>query len=112
MQKVAAYLLERRDGVGSLEARTLEARRLIEEVLKWLKSKGASDVGLAGTYVPEDGSTGSFSLTEAADADRVAWILELQEDTVAGRRFSAAVSITSIADKVSAYITLETGWTK
>lgn len=111
MQKVAAYLLERRDEMEWPEARMAEAERLKGEVEQWLLAKGAANVGSEGTYRPEDGSTGTFKVLEAAEGDRTWWMVDLQEDTVEGRRFSVAVSITAGRDRVSVYVTLETGWT-
>jgi hypothetical protein len=93
------------------EARAAEANRLKVEVEKWLCSKGASVVGPAGTYNPEDGSAGSFKTQEAADGDRTWWMVDLHEDAAHGRRFSVGLSITSGRDGVSVYVTLETGWT-
>jgi regulator of replication initiation timing len=111
MQKVAAYLLERRDDMEWPAARAAEARRLKTEVEKWLVSKGASITGPAGTYMPEDGSTGTFKIEEAVDGDRSWWMVQLHEDTAEGRRFSVGIFIISAGSKVSVYIELETGWT-
>lgn len=111
MQKVAAYLLERRDDMEWPEARAVEVARLKGEVEKWLLAKGAAVVGPEGKYKPEDGSAGTFKVHEAADGDRTWWMADLQEDTAEGRRFSVAASITSGGDRVSVYVTLETGWT-
>lgn len=111
MQKVAAYLLERRDELEWPEARVAESDRLRTEVLTWLKSKGASGEEPAGSFVPEDGSAGTYSISQAADGDRAWWMLVLNEDTAEGRRFTTAISITSISDRVSVYITLEVGST-
>jgi hypothetical protein len=110
MQKVAAYLLERRDGMQWPESRATEAKRLQADVIKWLTSKGASAIGPAGTYTPEDGSKGTFTIEEAADGGRTWWMVRLEEDTSEGRRFSVALSITCGSDRVSVYVTLETGW--
>jgi outer membrane murein-binding lipoprotein Lpp len=110
MQKVAAYLLERRDGMEWHEARANEAKRLQSEVTKWLTSKGASGEAATGTYQPEDGSKGAFAIEEASDGERTWWMLQLREDTNEGRRFSVALSITCASDRVSVYVTLETGW--
>ena len=41
MQKVAAYLLERLDGMNCPEARTAEAASIRSRVEGWLRSKGA-----------------------------------------------------------------------
>jgi hypothetical protein len=111
MQKVAAYLLERRDDMQWAEARKAEAVRLRQIVRNWLASKGASVDGPSGAYQPEDGSVGAFSIKEAVDGDRSWWMVELDERTAAGRRFSVAVSITASTDRVSVYVTLEAGWT-
>lgn len=111
MQKVAAYLLERRDGMEVSDQRTLEAQRLQAEAMKWLTSKGATLVGAAGTYKPEDGSKGTFSIEQAEDGDRTWWLLRLQEETAEGRRFSVALSVTSGSDRIAVHVTLEAGWT-
>lgn len=111
MQKVAAYLLERRDDMEWPEARARQAADAKAMVEKWLLAKGASTIGSTGTYGPEDGSAGSFKIREAADGQRSWWMVELQEDTAEGRRFSTGLSITAAEDKVSVYVTLETGST-
>ncbi len=109
MQKVAAYLMERYDGMSWSEARTSEALKLRKLVESWLQSKGASEIAPAGAYHAEDGSQATFSIEEAADHNRTWWMARLQEVTNEGRRFLAAVSITNGSDKVSVYITLEVG---
>jgi hypothetical protein len=43
MQKVAAYLLERRDNVETPEARRAEFARCIDVFRGWLQSKGAAE---------------------------------------------------------------------
>ena len=111
MQKVVAYLLQRLDDMEWPEARAAEADRLKAEVKTWLRSKGASSIGRMGTYLPEDGSAGTFKIQEASDLERAWWMVDLQEDTTDGRRFSVGISITSGRDRVSVYVTLETGWT-
>lgn len=111
MQKVAAYLLERRDEMEWPEARADQAARAKAMVEKWLRSKDASAIGSTGTYAPEDGSAGSFKIQEAADGDRTWWMVELQEDTTEGRRFSVGLSVTAGKGRVSVYATLETGST-
>ncbi|OIO03103.1 MAG: hypothetical protein AUJ49_05090 [Desulfovibrionaceae bacterium CG1_02_65_16] len=110
MQKIAAYLLERRDDMEWPEARATEANRLKTQVESWLRSKGASSIGSTGSYQPPDGSAGTFKIQEAADGERTLWALDLQEDTTGGRRFLASLSIIAGRDTVSVYITLETGW--
>lgn len=111
MQKVAAYLLERRDDMNWAAARSAEAAHLRGVVTDWLTSKGASVDGAGGVYQPEDGSVGTFSIDEAVDESRSWWMLQLDEQSVEGRRFTVAVSITASDDRVSVYVTLETGWT-
>ncbi len=109
MQKVAAYLLERYDGMNWPEARSSEAENLKSQVESWLRSKGASEIASTGIYKAEDGSPATFSIEEAADGDRTWWMARLQEVTPGGRRFLAAVSITNGSAKVSVYTTLEVG---
>jgi hypothetical protein len=111
MQKVGAYLLERRDNMDWTEPRAAEAKRLREEVTKWLGSKGASSIGPQGTFLPEDGSEGTYRIDEALDRDRSWWMVRLHEQTRDGRLFSTGVSITSTDDQVKVYVTLETGRT-
>jgi len=111
MQKVAAYLLERRDDMNWAEARTAEAAHLRGVVTNWLTSKGASVKGPTGVYQPEDGSVGTFSINEAVDDNRSWWMVQLDEQSAEGLRFSVAVSITASNDRVSVYVTLEAGWT-
>jgi len=110
VQKVAAYLLERRDDMEWPEARAAEANRLKTQVESWLRSKGASSIGATGTYRPPDGSAGTFKIQEAVDGERTLWTFDLQEDAPGGRRFLASLSIITGRDTVSVYITLETGW--
>lgn len=110
MQTVAAYLLERRDDMQWSEARLAEAARLRDVVSRWLKAKGASTTEATGTYKPEDGSVGTFSTQEATDAPRSWWMLQMDEQTPEGRRFSVATSVLVAGDRVAVYITLDTGW--
>jgi hypothetical protein len=70
MQKVGAYLLERRDDMQWPEARASEAKQIREVVTKWLTSKGAAGGDSHGSYQPEDGSVGSFAIEEAIDGLR------------------------------------------
>ncbi len=110
MQKVAAYLLERQNLVSPVD------RKAVEELVKvrvatWLRSKGGDPAAPSGSYTPEDGSTGTYRILDAVDGDKAWWMLELHEDSQDRRRFSVAVSITRGVDRVSVYVTLETGWT-
>lgn len=111
MQKVSAYLLERRDGMESLAARASEAARLRSEVEAWLRTKGATEVGPRGTYLPEDGSSGVFFTDDATEGDDAWWMVQLREETIEGRIFGAAVSITMARNLVSVYATMEVGST-
>lgn len=109
MQKVAAYLLERRENMDWPEARNSEARALREEVSLWLKSKGATLDGPTGTYASEDGSRATYRLEEAADGNR-SWSMAYLDETASdGRRFVATVSVTATDATVAVYATLEAG---
>lgn len=110
MQKVAAYLLERLDGIESIESRAREFGVVKTAVKRWLASKGASNHGPSGTYRPEDESDGTFNISELADGDQELWMLQLNEETNEGRRVHVVVSIISTENKISVYITLEMGW--
>lgn len=77
MQKLAAYLLERRDGLQDGTARTREADRIRSEVINWLTSKGGSYPGTTGIFQPLDGATGEYRIESAADAERTWWMLRL-----------------------------------
>lgn len=111
MQKVAAYILDRRDGMSERGARAAEATRLKSLVGEWLKSKGGSPSDMTGTYRPEDNSQGTYRIEHRADQSRDCWLLELDEVTSNGRRFTTTVAITAGAPAVSVYVSLEVGWT-
>ncbi|MEX2080184.1 MAG: hypothetical protein WEC33_01090, partial [Dehalococcoidia bacterium] len=110
MQKIAAYLLERR-GLVSAEDRRGVSALVKAHVEKWLQSKGGDPLASSGGYSPEDGSMGRYRILDAEDGAKAWWMVELEEDTNTGRRFSTAVSITTGLDRVSVYVALETGWT-
>jgi hypothetical protein len=110
MQTVAAFLLERRDDMQWAEARAAVAAMLGETVVKWLESKGGSRAP-EGVFKPEDGSSGRFTCQEASDGTRKWWHLQLDEETQEGRRVSTGVSVVTAADRVSAYVIVEAGWT-
>ena len=112
MQKVAAYLLERRDGMSAVDARNAELRELRDAATRWLSGKGASAIEQTGTYSPEDGSTGTYTVEEAIDKDRLCWTIRLQEETNHGRLFAVGVSLISVSDRVAVYVSMETGWSK
>lgn len=109
MQKVAAYLLERQDNMERAEARSAEANKIREEVWKWLRSKGASLDVRAGDYRSEDGSHATFTSDQAEDGPRSWSIIKLDEVTAYGRKFSASVSVTTTANLVAVYASLEVG---
>jgi hypothetical protein len=109
MQKIAAYLLERRDGMTSPEARSSEVDVLKGRVVEWLKSKGSSEIGVTGTYQAEDNSLATFAIDEAVDDGQTWWMIRLEELSDDGRRFAAAISVTDTTDRVVLYATLEAG---
>ena len=109
MQKIAAYLIERRDGMNHPEARVAEAGALRACVNEWIKKKGATDIGPSGTYKAEDGSAATFLIQDASDGERSWWMARLDEVSTVGRRFSAAVSITNVPCRVAVYVTMEVG---
>jgi hypothetical protein len=110
MQKVAAYLLERRDGVETPEARAAEFDRCLGVVRQWLKSKGAdSDSVQAGLYRAEDGLEGKYQWDTAQDGERSWQLLRLDETARDGTRHTAAVSVTNTGSGIVIYVTLEAG---
>ncbi len=112
MQKVAAYLLERRDSLEWPESRKDEAQRIKHTVLEWLHEKGASRISFEGAFQPEGNSKGTYSIEEAIDKGRSWWLLRLQEQSPNDQCFTTSLSITVGAEIVSVYLTMETGWTK
>lgn len=110
MQKVAAYLLERRDGLHQMTLRNAEALRVRAAIDAWLISKGGQPSSLSGVYTPIDGSVGKFTIDSAQDGDSSWWMVRLTEDASDGRRFMTAVSVTCANELVSVYVTMETGW--
>jgi hypothetical protein len=112
MQKIATYLLERREGLENLNARNNEYSLIKAKIFEWLHQfKGATDTGNIGTFTPEDDSIGVFNIQEAFDGDHNWWMVELQEDSNDGKRFITSVSIITGESTVSVYATLEIGWT-
>ncbi len=109
MQKVAAYLMERREGMEWPEARAAEVEYLRGQVEAWIRTKGAGEIAASGSYEAEDGSHATFSLDEATDSDRTWWMAQLREVTASARKFIAAVSITNASNKVAVYASLEVG---
>lgn len=106
MQKVAAYRLERRDGLAWPESRKVEGETVRASIEAWLRTKGAVD---SGSYVAEDGSDATFRVTHAEDGERSWTMYTLEEASRDGRRFSATLSVTVGARVVALYVTLEVG---
>ena len=109
MQKVAAYLLERRDGLQWPEARKAEGEKVCKAIEAWLQSKGATGDDDGGSYESEDGSRAEWRVYRAQDGDRSWAMYRLDETTQDGRRFSASLSVTVGAKTVVLYATLEVG---
>lgn len=109
MQKTAAYLLERVEGVGGLEGRRRIATDVRDCVEAWLRSKGGSGVGANGEYRAEDGSTGTWSRHRADDGDRSWTLLRLDERSAEGRHVAAYISTTETDERVLVYATIEVG---
>jgi hypothetical protein len=109
MQKVAAYLLERRDGMEVAEDRMGEYDHIRSLIRSWLQSKGAATDAASGSYSAVDRSHARFSIEEASDPPREWWIVRLEELTDIGRRFVASISVTMMRNSVAVYATLEAG---
>lgn len=86
MQKVAAYLLERRDALTSDAESEAEAERIRGAVLAWLGTKGAEPTIEQGDFVPVRGHAGRFLIERASDAGRSWWMLTLTETSPEDRR--------------------------
>lgn len=109
MQKIAAFLLERRDNLQWAAARTAEGAQLCSTIEAWLAEKGASLAAPTGAYVAEDGSDARFDVLRANDGDR-SWVMyQLAEVTREGRRFMASISVTIADQRVVVFVTLEVG---
>lgn len=108
MQKVAAYRLERHDGMNWPEVRREEALAIKALVNGWLREKGAS-TGDAGSFDPEDDGNGSFKILTAEDGDRSWWMVRLDETSPDGRHVTTSLSVTVLDSMVAVYVTLEAG---
>ena len=109
MQKIAAYLLERKDDLQWPDARAAEAKRIRAVIERWLAAKGASPGPGGGAYAAVDGSEASYRVTNAVDGNRSwAWF-ELTEINSEGRKFVANVSVTVGHLGVFVFITMEVG---
>lgn len=109
MQKVAAYLLERRDGMDRTEERVALTNNVKDKILTWLRSKGATTDSTAGTYAAEDQSHATFLTEQAMDDSRTWWMVRLDEVASDGRRFTASISVTATPSSVAVYCSLEAG---
>lgn len=109
MQKIGAYLLERRDGMDVATARAVEASSIRQIISDWLQSKGATPDATSGRYRPEDGSQGTIWREQAEDGSRSWSLVRLDEVNQDGRKVSATISVTSADDRVAVYATLEAG---
>jgi hypothetical protein len=110
VQKVAGYLLERRDGLNTVAARKAAHEQCLNVAHQWLKAKGAESEGLqSGSYRAEDGLEGKFLWETAQDGDRSWDLLKLDETASDGTRHVAAVSITCTESGVAVYVTIEAG---
>lgn len=110
MQKVAAYLLERREGVATPEARVEECLRCVTVVRQWLQRKGGDpSIEQGGSYRAEDGGEGKYQW-ESAQVEGRSWqMLRLDEAAADGRRYVATVSVTNTGASVVVYIAVEAG---
>ena len=108
MQKVGSYLLSRRGGLQDSARRGLELEQIHSTIRQWLKGKGEAPDS-PGTYLPEDGSTGTVAREQAQDGERTWSVVHLTENTSDGRRFVASISVTAVPDSISVYVTLEAG---
>lgn len=109
MQKLAAYILERTEGLQRREDRKAEGERIRAVIEAWLKSKGSSSVEEIGTYSAVDGSDASYRVMSASDDDRSWTMFELAEVTQEGRRFITTVSVTVGGKNVVVFVTMEVG---
>lgn len=108
MQKIGAYLLERRDGMFDRTARHTEASTLRAAIWEWVRRKGAPCGVEAGEYTAEDGTRATFAGSQAEDGD-ASWSMVRLEELAHGRRFAASVSVTTMPNVVVVYASLEAG---
>ncbi len=109
MQRLAAYILERTEGLQQTEARRAEGERIRAVVEAWLRSKGATAVDGTGTYAAIDGSDARFRVSTVVDGERSWRMFELSEVTPEGRKFVTTVSVTVGHQKVVVFVTMEVG---
>lgn len=109
MQRLAAYILERTDGLQQTDVRKAEGERLREVVEAWLRSKGATAVDGTGTYAAVDRSDARFRVSAVVDGERSWRMFELAEVTPEGRRFVTTVSVTVGHRSVVVFVIMEVG---
>lgn len=109
MQKVAAYLLERREAVGTPEQRDAEVAKLLDILQTWLQEKGAKETSTdTGIFASRD--LEARYKWERASTPNQSWsYLQLDEVTSEGRRFTTSVSVTNTGQIVAVYVSLEAG---
>lgn len=108
MQKVAAYLLQKRN-LSSAEQREQDTEQVRDAINSWLERKGAESDEDLGEYDAEDGSNATFISDQANDESRSWWMVQLDESTDDGRLFRAIVSLTKTETSITVYVTLEAG---
>ena len=109
MQKVAAYLLERREGMETAERRAAEVKTLLGVLSAWLNQKGAKKEDEEGGTFESPDSQATYRW-EQADAQGRSWkLLKLDEISNEQKRFITAVSITDTSNLVAVYVSLEAG---
>jgi hypothetical protein len=108
MQKVAAYLLQKRN-FSSSEQRVEQTKQVRDAIDLWLERKGAESDEDLGEYDAEDGSNATYISDQASDESRSWWMVQLDEATADGRLFRAIVSLTTTDSVITVYVTLEAG---
>lgn len=111
MQKVAAYLLERRiDRNDPAELRNVTAK-CFEVTQRWLQIDKfvPNPDASAGTYRTKFGATGNYSWETAELPDSVWKHLRLVETEGNGTSYVTAISITQTNARVAVFVTIEAG---
>lgn len=111
MQKIAAYVLERRENMSAPEVRESEGTRIRGAIAGWLQSKGAKGGNTEGTFEAEDGAKATYKAERVADDGRSWDMFRLDEITDDGRHFATLVSVTVGHASVTVYLTMEAGST-
>ena len=92
-----------------LQARQAEAERIATVIKHWLVEKGGDPAQRSGRFRPEDGSDGTYRISESQHGDRSCWTVRLDETTASGRRIATQVFLILGSSRVSALITLDAG---